>query len=140
MHIMSEELYEHVRKERIMAYKVGDKFVIEIDSVMTNKKGNLYGVKGFKTLVFDEYGLEQLERIPGEFEYHVGEEVTDLRAGHSKNGVITEAARCFVSVLWKDGSVEEFYRTNDDIPYKGFRRTGFVDHRIIEWVSDNDRN
>lgn len=47
-----------------MAYKVGDKFVIEIDSVMTNKKGNLYGIKGFKSLVFDDYGLEQLERIP----------------------------------------------------------------------------
>lgn len=49
-----------------MAYKIGDKFVIEIDSVMTNKKGTLYGIKGFKSLVFDEYGLEQLERIPKE--------------------------------------------------------------------------
>lgn len=119
-----------------MAYKIGDKFVIEIDSVMTNKKRTLYGIKGVKSLVFDDYGLEQLERIPDKFEYRVGDEVTDLRVGHSRNGVITEAARCFVSVLWKDGSVEEFYRTDDSIPYKGFRRTGFVDHRIIEWVSE----
>jgi len=39
------------------AYKPGDKFVIEIDSVMTNKNGTLYGIKGFTSLVFDEYGL-----------------------------------------------------------------------------------
>lgn len=43
-------------------YKPGDKFVIEIDSVMTNKNGTLYGIKGFKSLVFDEYGLSQLEK------------------------------------------------------------------------------
>lgn len=43
-----------------MAHKVGDKFVIEIDSVMTNKKGRLYGIKGFKSCVFDDYGLGQL--------------------------------------------------------------------------------
>lgn len=46
-----------------MAYKVGDKFVIEIDSVMTNKKGRLYGIKGFKSCVFDDYGLEQLDKL-----------------------------------------------------------------------------
>lgn len=46
-----------------MAYKTGDKFIIEIDSVMTNKHGTLYGIKGFKTLMFDDYGLEQLRQI-----------------------------------------------------------------------------
>ena len=46
-----------------MAYKVGDKFVIEIDSVMTNKKGRLYGIKGFKSCVFDDYGLDGLEHL-----------------------------------------------------------------------------
>lgn len=43
-------------------YKPGDKFIIEIDSVMANKNGTLYGIKGFKSLVFDEYGLSQLEK------------------------------------------------------------------------------
>lgn len=43
-------------------YKKGDKFIIEIDSVMTNKNGTLYGIKGFKSLVFDDYGLEQLQK------------------------------------------------------------------------------
>lgn len=46
-----------------MAYKIGDKFIIEIDSVMTNKNGTLYGIKEFKSLVFDDYGLEQLEKL-----------------------------------------------------------------------------
>ena len=27
---------------------------------MTNKKGMLYGIKGFKSLVMDDYGLSQL--------------------------------------------------------------------------------
>ena len=43
-------------------YKPGDKFVIEIDSVMTNKNGTLYGIKGFTSLVFDEYGLGCLKK------------------------------------------------------------------------------
>ena len=46
--------------------KVGDKFIIEIDSVMTNKNGKLYGVKGFKSLVLDDYGVEQLQRVVNE--------------------------------------------------------------------------
>lgn len=123
-----------------MAYKVGDKFIIEIDSVMTNKNGTLYGIKGFKSLVFDEYGLEQLERIPGKYEYHVGDEVADTRTSFFSSGAITLAEDLVVSVLWKDGSPENFYRASEDIPYKGFRKTGFVDHHIIEWVSNNDRD
>ena len=47
--------------------KIGDEFIIEIDSVMTNKKGTLYGIKGFKSLVFDDYGLEQLQKIDRQF-------------------------------------------------------------------------
>ena len=43
-------------------FKIGDKFIIVVDSVMTNHKGVLYGIKGFKSLVFDNYGLEQLEK------------------------------------------------------------------------------
>ena len=41
--------------------KVGDKFIIEIDSHMTNAKGNLYGIKGFNSLVFDDRGLQKLK-------------------------------------------------------------------------------
>lgn len=42
-----------------MSYKTGDKFVIEIEEI-----GNgLYRAKPFKTLVFDEYGLDQLGQL-----------------------------------------------------------------------------
>ena len=118
-----------------MAYKIGDKFVIEIDSVMTNKNGTLYGIKGFKSMVFTDCELEQLERIPGKFEYHVGDEVVDKRKDFFTSGAITLSEGCNVNVLWKDGSVESFYRPTEDVPYKEFRKTGFVDMRIMEWVS-----
>lgn len=46
--------------------KPGDKFVIEIEEVIPNKTGILYRVKGFRSLVFDQYGLVKLEEYnPG---------------------------------------------------------------------------
>lgn len=43
-------------------YKVGDKFIIEIDSVIEGKGLPLYGIRGFKALVFDEASLMKLDR------------------------------------------------------------------------------
>lgn len=48
-------------------YKVGDKFVIEIERVsppvdINREKDALYRVKGFNTLVFDDYGLDKLQK------------------------------------------------------------------------------
>lgn len=43
-----------------MKYRAGDKFIIEIESRVNNQ---LYKVKGFNTLVFDERGLDRLEQI-----------------------------------------------------------------------------
>ena len=48
--------------------KIGDKYVIEIDSHMTRKGGDLYGIKGFRSLVFDENGLRKLEPLQMEIE------------------------------------------------------------------------
>ena len=42
-------------------YKKGDKFIIEIGEVIPGH-GTLYRIKGFNTLVFDEHGLNKLER------------------------------------------------------------------------------
>lgn len=45
-------------------YKAGDKFIIEIEervSVNADPK-ELYKIKGFNSLVFDEDGLDRLER------------------------------------------------------------------------------
>lgn len=44
--------------------KVGDKYIIEIDSVMNNGQNNLYRIKGFRSLVFDEEGLNRLTKFP----------------------------------------------------------------------------
>lgn len=47
-------------------YSVGDKFEIEIDRIYKTKQNGekkfLYGIKGFNSLVFDEYGLNQLNQ------------------------------------------------------------------------------
>ena len=62
-----------------MNYNPGDKFIIEIDSVYSadDLRINLYRIKGFNALVFDEAGLDKLEKVsnkePQTFE--VGDEV-----------------------------------------------------------------
>lgn len=119
-----------------MAYKIGDKFVIEIDSVMTNKKGTLYGINGFKSMVFTDCELEQLERIPDKFEYHVGDEVYSTQ-GHSRKGVISNVTDYGIVVFWRDGTAEFFLSPLEKGNYTGFRKTGFVDHCIIEWVNES---
>lgn len=48
--------------------KPGDKFIIEIEEVIPNKTGILYRVKGFRSLVFDQYGLIKLEEYNPECE------------------------------------------------------------------------
>lgn len=40
--------------------RAGDRYVIEIGEVINN---NLYRIKGFNTLVFDQNGLDKLERF-----------------------------------------------------------------------------
>lgn len=119
-----------------MAYKIGDKFAIEIDSVMTSKNETLYGIKGFKSLVFDEYGLEQLERIPGKFEYHVGDEVY-WTGNPNYIGVITFVEDRRACILFRDGKAWDATRGSTEEPFTGIRKTGFVNHRIIEWVSES---
>lgn len=52
------------------AYNVGDKFIIEIVESIIGDANNceeisprLYRIKGFNALVFDEYGLDKLEKV-----------------------------------------------------------------------------
>lgn len=45
-----------------MKYKAGDKFIIEIESILDEQVG-LYKVKGYNTLVFDDNGLDRLEQV-----------------------------------------------------------------------------
>ena len=52
-------------------YNVGDKFVIEIDEVFRNDEDDiiheeeLYRIKGFRSLVFDDNGLDKLQKYNG---------------------------------------------------------------------------
>ena len=60
-----------------MKYKVGDKFLIEIDEVYESEMpfsspNELFKAKGFNSLVFDKNGLDKLEKID---ENHVRAEV-----------------------------------------------------------------
>lgn len=43
-------------------YKAGDKFEIEIANVLEQGNTCLYRIKGFRSLVFDDYGLDKLTR------------------------------------------------------------------------------
>lgn len=44
-----------------MKYNKGDKFVIEIEQKI--EEAGLYKIKGFKSLVFDDYGLNQIGQM-----------------------------------------------------------------------------
>ena len=118
-----------------MAYKTGDKFVIEIDSVMINKHGTSYGIKGFEPLLLKEYDLERLERIPGENEFRVGD-IIKFKRGVSRLGTITRVSNGMLSILWNTGEVE----TRIDTDPSPFVRTGLINSKILEWVSNNDRD
>lgn len=43
--------------------QIGDMYIIEIGSHMTNKNGDLYLIKGFNSLVFDKNGLAKLKKL-----------------------------------------------------------------------------
>lgn len=48
-------------------YNVGDKFMIEIDKKVRGSASdpdNLYRIKGFNSLVFDDFGLDKLNKAP----------------------------------------------------------------------------
>lgn len=57
-------------------YEVGDKFIIEIDKIYANTTNHgcekVYRIKGFNSLVFDEYGLDKLEKYDCNKEFTSG--------------------------------------------------------------------
>ena len=118
--------------------KVGDKFIIEIGEVF---KGawtdnvyveNLYRVKGFNSLVFDDNGLNKLEKYePPEEEksspVNVGDEIED------ENG-----ARWFVTAIQKrNDSVFDVFgvgfdgHTHNTNTAKA-KRTGYRNRHIVD--------
>ena len=64
-------------------YAVGDKFIVEIKEVLNDElpydTENLYRIDGFKTLVFDDYGLDKLQQINPKLKI---EDIDDMLAEH----------------------------------------------------------
>lgn len=123
--------------------KVGDKYIIEIDSKMTrqNHKGFLYGIKGFDSMVMTDYGLEKLTKVT---KWHDGCESAIQRAyrdGSDKTAHRYEALikrltdencnlRCQVHAIEQD--LEEMQTKYED-SYEEVLR---MKDGIRKWVND----
>lgn len=71
-------------------YKAGDKFEIEIEEVLEHENTCLYRIRGFHSLIFDNYGLNKLKKIDApkvEKELHIGDEVV---AATGRPGVVVD--------------------------------------------------
>lgn len=105
---------------------VGDKFIIEVDKIFSSGTKILYRIKGFNSLVFDENGIDKLEK-PDESEafkkgyakaiediqkeqseIRVGDEVKVIDFGCEAVVTCTDKHLKSVFVLYTDGSTDEF--------------------------------
>lgn len=78
--------------------KPGEKYIIEIESVSKMPKGDIAFIKGFKTLVFDGYGLAQLRRA---------EEISDAYNRGLVDGIAgTPAAKLEIDAARQKGHAE----------------------------------
>ena len=107
---------------------VGDKFIIEIDKVLEQDGEKLFRAKGFKSLVFDEYGLKMLRRFQDEDEIKVGD-VVKHRDGF--NGVVISLSYSVIHGLTSNGYRFEWFRDR-------CRKTGkHIDIKsILEQIDD----
>lgn len=65
-------------------YKAGEQFIIEIGEVSILKDGTpRYHIKGFKSLVFDDYGLNLLAKHS---EYEIGKMAVEIKKRAYKEG------------------------------------------------------
>lgn len=76
--------------------KPGEKYIIEIESVSKMPKGDIAFIKGFKTLVFDGYGLAQLRRA---------EEISDAykRGFADGGGGVAKTRKELLEAAYQDG-------------------------------------
>lgn len=80
--------------------KIGDKYIIEIDSHMTNKNGDLYGVKNFRSLVFDQSGLGRLTPYDEESAYAEGYTNAESKYREARDQVEREAYQRGLDDAW----------------------------------------
>lgn len=93
-------------------YQVGDKFVIEIEEICGCEERNalavphtLYRAKGFNSLVFDEPGLDKLERLDGDYVNENFGELQDEAYAAGLNDAWELAKKIVLTV--GDGGIEE---------------------------------
>lgn len=86
---------------------MGKKYIIELcEKPMKNESGNdIWCVKGFNTLVFDQNGLDKLEEYkePGH-KFEVGDVCYPISGDPNMTFIITKITPQLVSYMWADGS------------------------------------
>ena len=87
---------------------VGDKFIIEIDKIFEHDGEKLYRAKGFKSLVFGEYGLKMLKRFQDEDEEIKIGDVVKHKEG--KTGVVISFTDSVIYGLTSKGCRFEWFR------------------------------
>lgn len=98
-------------------YNVGDKFVVEIGRILWDDEMFVYGIKGFNTLTFDEYGLDRLKKFDKETTdeeiLKIGDEVytsKNINGEYLDAGIVVRLSYCSdlkngISVMSKDGGI-----------------------------------
>ena len=108
-------------------YKVGDKFVCEIKEVIECERGTLYR-SNFSTLVFDDYGLDNLIKLPDDIitklkereddkKIKEGDVVAYVPSGGKAHGIVLDIANDMYQVMWSNRAVsweepEYIYKTD----------------------------
>ena len=87
---------------------MGKKYIIELcEKPMKNENGNdIWRVKGFNTLVFDQNGLDKLEEYkePVGHKFEVGDICIPISGMEKPEFIITRITPQLVSYMWNDGS------------------------------------
>ena len=115
-------------------YKVGDKFVIEIKEVLENEteRGTLYRT-AFSTLVFDDYGLDHLTKLPEEEIIKVGDEVRAIIRKTICYGVVLQDEGDVCKILWRDSTISREYKNTLSKTGKSFKN--LIDE-LLGWADE----
>ena len=87
---------------------MGKKYIIELcEKPMKNENGNdIWRVKGFNTLVFDQNGLDKLEEYnePVRHRFEVGDVCYPIGGDPGVTFIVTKITPQLVSYMWADGA------------------------------------
>lgn len=114
-----------------MKYEKGAKFIIEIESRLANEQVGLYKVKGFKTLVFDDNGLDRLERI------HEHDGCDGCKYEYMPYGNVEPCKSCCYNYTPKFEPKPEEIQVGDEVEHNKGEKKGIVICK--EYDEDNGR-